>query len=169
MKQAIEQGTVREKECAKVFIDCEDAMAVCDIDQFKRHAGGAFHGIFIAAGRAEAAMTAEGNKLEFTAVRTVPLFDEYDKPTRTMLTSEESFNRSTNVVKDKKTGKPRLLTPIECERIQGFPSDWTKECLVNGEKVEMPANKRRFMMGNALVVNLVNQMEKQLSQIFDAE
>ena len=70
MKQAIEQGTVREKECAKVFIDCEDAMAVCDIDQFKRHAGGAFHGIFIAAGRAEAAMTAEGNKLEFTAVRT---------------------------------------------------------------------------------------------------
>ena len=73
------------------------------------------------------------------------------------------------MVKDKKTGKPRLLTPIECERIQGFPSDWTKECLVNGEKVEMPANKRRFMMGNALVVNLVNQMEKQLSQIFDAE
>ena len=70
MKQAIEQGTVREKECAKVFIDCEDAMAVCDIDQFKRHAGGAFHGIFIAAGRAEAAVTAEGNKLEFTAVRT---------------------------------------------------------------------------------------------------
>ena len=40
---------------------------------------------------------------------------------------------------------------------------------MNGEKVEMPANKRRFMMGNALVVNLVNQMEKQLSQIFDAE
>ena len=99
----------------------------------------------------------------------VPLFDEYDKPARTMLTSEGSFNRSTHVVKDKKTGKPRLLTPIECERIQGFPSDWTKECLVNGEKVEMPANKRRFIMGNALVVNLVNQMEKQLSQIFDAE
>lgn len=99
----------------------------------------------------------------------VPLFDEYDKPARTMLTSEGSFNRSTHVVKDKVTGKPRLLTPIECERIQGFPSDWTKECLVNGEKVEMPANKRRFMMGNALVVNLVNQMEKQLSQIFEAE
>ena len=70
MKQAIEQGTVREKECAKVLIDCEDAMAVCNIDQFKRHAGGAFHGIFISAGRAEAAMTAEGNKFELTAVRT---------------------------------------------------------------------------------------------------
>ncbi len=99
----------------------------------------------------------------------VALFDEYDKPARTMLTSEGSFNRSTHVVKDKKTGAPRLLTPIECERIQGFPSDWTKECLVNGEKVEMPANKRRFMMGNALVVNLIGQMEKQLAEIIEAE
>ena len=99
----------------------------------------------------------------------VPLFDEYDKPARTMLTSEGSFNRSTHVVKDKKSGKPRLLTPAECERIQGFPSEWTKECLVEGEKVEMPDNKRRFMMGNALVVNLVNQMEGQLSKIFDEE
>jgi DNA (cytosine-5)-methyltransferase 1 len=99
----------------------------------------------------------------------VPLFDAYDKPARTMLTSEGSFNRSTHVVKDKLTGKPRLLTPAECERIQGFPTDWTKECLVNGEKLEMPDNKRRFMMGNALVVNLVNQMETQLSEIIEAE
>ena len=86
-----------------------------------------------------------------------------------MLTSEGSFNRSTHVVKDKKTGKPRLLTPAECERIQGFPSDWTRECLVDGEKVEMPDNKRRFMMGNALVVNLIAQMEPQLEKIFEAE
>ncbi len=99
----------------------------------------------------------------------VSLFDEYDKPARTMLTSEGSFNRSTHVLKDKKTGRPRLLTPIECERIQGFPSDWTKECLVDGEIVEMPVNKRRFMMGNALVVNLVNQMEPLLAQIIEEE
>ena len=33
----------------------------------------------------------------------------------------------------------------------------------------MPVHKRRFMMGNALVVNLINQMEPQLSAIFDAE
>lgn len=99
----------------------------------------------------------------------VPMIDEYDKPARTMLTSEGSFNRTTHIVRDKKTGKIRLLTPIEVERIQGFPSDWTKECLVDGEIVEMPVHKRRFMMGNALVVNLINQMEAQLSDIFDAE
>lgn len=99
----------------------------------------------------------------------VPLFDEYNKPARTMLTSEGSFNRSTHLVKDKKTGNARLLTPIECERIQGFPSDWTKECLVNGEIVEMPVNKRRFMMGNALVVNLIEQMESTLANIIKVE
>ena len=99
----------------------------------------------------------------------VAMIDSYDKPARTMLTSEGSFSRTTHIVKDKMTGKIRLLTPIEMERIQGFPIDWTKECLVNGEKIEMPVNKRRFMMGNALVVNLVNQMEGQLSEIFDNE
>lgn len=99
----------------------------------------------------------------------VAMIDEYDKPARTMLTSEGSFNRSTHIVRDKKTGDIRLLTPIEMERIQGFPSDWTAECLVDGEKIAMPVNKRRFMMGNALVVNLVNQMEAQLAEIFDKE
>lgn len=99
----------------------------------------------------------------------VPMIDEYDKPARTMLTSEGSFSRTTHIVRDKKTGKIRLLTPVEMERIQGFPSNWTEECLVEGEKVAMPVNKRRFMMGNALVVNLVQQMETQLSDIFDNE
>ena len=99
----------------------------------------------------------------------VSMIDEYDKPARTMLTSEGSFNRSTHIVRDKKTGDIRLLTPIEVERIQGFPSDWTKECLVDGTIVEMPVHKRRFMMGNALVVDLIKQMEPQLDDIIDSE
>ncbi|MCR5324120.1 MAG: DNA (cytosine-5-)-methyltransferase [Lachnospiraceae bacterium] len=99
----------------------------------------------------------------------IPMVDEYDKPARTMLTSEGSFSRTTHIVRDKKTGRIRLLAPTECERIQGFPSDWTKECLVDGSKVEMPLNKRRFMMGNALVVDLVAQMEPILSKIFEKE
>ena len=97
------------------------------------------------------------------------MIDVYEKPVRTMLTGEGSFNRSTHIVKDKKTGLIRLLTPVEMERSQGFPDNWTKESLVDGELVEMPLNKRRFMMGNALVVNLVKQMEGHLSEIFDAE
>lgn len=99
----------------------------------------------------------------------IAMIDSYDKPARTMLTSEGSFSRTTHIVKDKKTGRIRLLTPIEMERIQGFPTNWTKDCLVDGQIVEMPVKKRRFMMGNALVVNLIKQMEPVLSKIFDEE
>ena len=97
------------------------------------------------------------------------MVDAYDKPARTMLTSEGSFSRTTHIVKDKMSGRIRLLTPMEAERIQGFPTDHTKYCLVKDEIVEMPVNKRRFMMGNALVVNLVEQMEKELASIFEME
>lgn len=99
----------------------------------------------------------------------IEMLDSYDKPARTMLTSEGSFSRTTHIVKDKKSGKIRLLTAAEAERIQGFPTDHTKYCLVNGNVVEMPVNKRRFMMGNALVVNLIEDMEQTLNTIFNNE
>lgn len=99
----------------------------------------------------------------------IPMIDSYDKPARTMLTSEGSFSRTTHIVRDRYTGEVRLLTATETERIQGFPTDHTKECLVDGKIIEMPVNKRRFMMGNALVVNLIVDMEKTLSLIFDSE
>lgn len=99
----------------------------------------------------------------------ISMIDQYDKPARTMLTSEGSFSRTTHIVKDKVTGEIRLLTACEAERIQGFPTDHTKYCLVNGERVEMPINKRRFMMGNALVVDLIKDMEKTLDKIFEEE
>ena len=99
----------------------------------------------------------------------ISMIDQEDKPARTMLTSEGGFSRTTHIVKDKMTGRVRLLTATEAERIQGFPTDHTKYCLVKGETVEMPLRKRRFMMGNALVVNLVADMEKTLNQIFEKE
>lgn len=84
-----------------------------------------------------------------------------------MLTSEGSFSRTTHVVKDMKTGQLRFLTPTETERIQGFPTNHTKYCQVGDQVIEMPINKRRFMMGNALVVDLIKDMEKTLEKIFD--
>ncbi len=99
----------------------------------------------------------------------VPMIDAYNKPARTMLTSEGGFSRTTHIVEDRQSGKIRLLTAVEAERIQGFPDDYTRFCLMNGKEVEVPLNKRRFMMGNALVVDLIKQMEPMLSRIFDEE
>lgn len=99
----------------------------------------------------------------------IPMIDAADKPARTMLTSEGSFSRTTHIVKDKVSGRIRLLTAEETERIQGFPTGHTQYCMVGDEVVEMPTNKRRFMMGNALVVNLIKQMEPVLDCIITNE
>lgn len=45
-------------------------MAVLDIKEFKRHRGSPVDGIHVAAGRAEAGMTAERNKFEIPTART---------------------------------------------------------------------------------------------------
>ncbi len=111
---------------------------------------------------------ANGHKYVFSE-GPISMIDGYDKPARTMLTSEGGFSRTTHIVKDKQSGKIRLLTAEETERIQGFPTNHTKYVLMNDEVVEMPLNKRRFMMGNALVVDLVKVMEKELDKIFSKE
>lgn len=87
--------------------------------------------------------------------------DSIDKPARTMLTSEASKNRSTHVVSDIETGRLRILTPLECERINGFPDNWTN--------TGMTQSFRYFCMGNALVVNLIEHMGRKLHQIVSNE
>ncbi len=86
--------------------------------------------------------------------------DPLDKPSRTMLTSESSLNRSSHIIFDEKIKSYRTLTPIEAERLNGFPDNWT----------ESLSDKRRFfMMGNALVTGLVNQMAKELFKKVELE
>ena len=95
--------------------------------------------------------------------------DPLDRPGRTMLTSESTKNRSTHVVADRSTGRLRLLTEIEAERLQGFDDDWTKYCLMDNEVVEMPSRMRYFCMGNALVVPMITRMGTVLDTIVAAE
>ena len=68
MKETVQEGAVLKKKVAEIFINGKNAMAVLDIDEFKRDTGGAFHSIFVSAGRAKAAVTTKRNKLEITTV-----------------------------------------------------------------------------------------------------
>lgn len=83
--------------------------------------------------------------------------DSLDLPGRTMLTSEASINRSTHVIEDMETGNLRFITPVEAERLQSFPDNWTN--------TGMPLKRRYFMMGNALVTQIINRLENDLSNI----
>ena len=91
----------------------------------------------------------------------MPFPDNLDAPARTMLTSESGVSRTTHVIEDFKTKKLRLLTPKECERINGFPDDWTN--------TGMSDKKRYFMMGNALVVGVIERIGKEIENIIDSE
>jgi hypothetical protein len=64
MEKTIEETSVFKEKLTKIFINCEDTMPVGDLDQFKRHAGGAFHGILVTARWTESTVTTEGNKLQ---------------------------------------------------------------------------------------------------------
>ena len=87
--------------------------------------------------------------------------DPWDRPGRTMLTSESALNRSTHVVSDPGTGRLRLLTPVEAERLQGFDDEWTN--------TGMPDRMRYFCMGNALVVPMITRMGRVLDTIIAEE
>lgn len=88
-------------------------------------------------------------------------YDDLSLPARTMLTSEGTTNRSTHIILDSSTNKLRILTPIECERINQFPDNWTN--------TGMPEKRRYFMMGNALVCGIINKLGKEISLIIDKE
>lgn len=58
-------------------------------------------------------------------------------------------------------GSIRRLTPRECERLQGFPDDWTLNRLVSLQK-DMADNQRYKMLGNAVTTNVVTAIGKRI-------
>ena len=56
----------------------------------------------------------------------------------------------------------RRLTPIECERLQGFPDNWTK---TGKELGEISDSQRYKMCGNAVTVNVVEAVAKNIKKV----
>jgi DNA (cytosine-5)-methyltransferase 1 len=83
--------------------------------------------------------------------------DPVHQPSRTILTGEGGVtpSRFKHVI-DAGNGQLRRLTPLELERLNGFPDDWTN--------TGMPDGRRAFMMGNALVVGLVERVGRALAE-----
>ncbi len=103
----------------------------------------------------------EGFKYTFSEGGMV--FPDYlDQPSRTIITGEGGTapSRFKHVVKTK-SGRYRRLMPIELERMNMFPDNHTLH-------PEVTDGRRAFLMGNALVCGVVEQIGKSLYQfIFD--
>lgn len=90
--------------------------------------------------------------------------DDISLPGRTMLTSEGTINRSTHFLKI--NNRYRLITPVEAERLQDFPDDWTKyKKTADGQIVEVSDRMRMFFMGNALVTEIVKRIGDEIQNI----
>ena len=71
----------------------------------------------------------------------------------------------------------RRLTPIECERLQGFPDNWTSEKMelilegnewkATGKVVKQADGPRYKQMGNAITVNVGAWIGKQIGKVLD--
>jgi len=60
----------------------------------------------------------------------------------------------------------RRLTPIECERLQGFPDDHTSFGNYDGEVKPMSRNQRYKQCGNAVTVDVVQAVAEQVKPLF---
>ena len=88
--------------------------------------------------------------------------DYLDQPSRTIITGEGGTapSRFKHVVKTK-SGRYRRLLPIELERMNMFPDNHTLH-------PDVSDGRRAFLMGNALVCGIVEQIGKSLYQfIYD--
>ena len=87
--------------------------------------------------------------------------DPLNLPSRTILTGEggSSPSRFRHVICSI-DGRLRRLTPMELERLNGFPDDWTSG---------YSDGKRAFMMGNSLVVGAIRRIANEIkNEIFSA-
>ena len=89
--------------------------------------------------------------------------DSLEKPSRTILTGEggSSPSRFKHIIKTE--SGYRRLTPVELERLNGFPDDWTK---FDADGNQLSDARRAFFMGNALVVGLIEMVGRELKERF---
>ena len=87
--------------------------------------------------------------------------DLLTNPSRTILTAEggNTPSRFKHIIKTK--NGYRRLTPIELERLNGFPDNWTQK---DAQDKVVADSKRAFFMGNALVVGLIERVGRVLAK-----
>jgi len=118
----------------------------------------------------------EANENSFKQTKKLP-----EPISNTLRTNYSNGKSNETYVGEGEEIKIRRLTPTECERLQGFPDDWTKEGLVkedvintdnalfkhmNGIKIlettDISDTQRYKMCGNAVTINVVKEIIKKI-------
>lgn len=92
------------------------------------------------------------------------LYDSLDEPSRTIITGEggKSASRMKHLIQTA-NGESRRLIPVELERLNMFPDNFTAIGLYeSGEEYQVLDTRRAFLMGNAMVTGIVAKLGKSL-------
>jgi DNA (cytosine-5)-methyltransferase 1 len=89
-------------------------------------------------------------------------FEYNKKGTSNALTSDVTMN-----MVQEPSYRIRRLTPIECERLQGFPDNHTSKGIYDGEVKEMSNTQRYKQCGNAVTVDVVQAIANKLHPLFE--
>jgi len=132
----------RENVGEELWAIYEDCMASMDQDKWDRHEG--------------RFTELEGEDGPYRYVEgAIANPDRLDKASRTVVTAEigSSPSRMRHIIEQ--DGVRRRLMPIELERLNQFPDNWTR---IDG----IADSKRGFLMGNALVVGVIDRLREPL-------
>jgi len=80
---------------------------------------------------------------------------------RTILRGYKNSSSTGSFIKTK-SNKIRYLTEIECERLQGFPDNWTQYGDYNGAIKPIAKTQRYKLIGNAVTVDIVEFIAKKI-------
>ena len=100
---------------------------------------------------------------------------ELNEVSPTLKAETKQGDTEVNVVKENLT--VRRLTPKECERLQGFPDEWTIERMElelvdnewkpTGKVIKQTDGPRYKQMGNAVTVNVAHWLGKRMRKVID--
>ena len=104
-------------------------------------------------------LATEGDSINLTAINSITRRERVGKQ------KAETLDTLCEQAVVEPTYRIRRLTPIECERLQGFPDNHTQYGIYDGEVKEMSNTQRYKQCGNAVTVDVVQAIAERLKPI----
>jgi DNA (cytosine-5)-methyltransferase 1 len=83
-----------------------------------------------------------------------------DKTSQTLSSSASDINHTGGIIQN---ARVRRLTPVECERLQGFPDNFSN--IPYRKKEESPDGPRYKALGNSMAVPVMAWIGKRIQEV----
>ena len=112
-------------------------------------------------------LVCEANNMEFSAQR----IDEYKQSDQASTLAHRMYRSATDLITEgdeNVNSVVRRLTPLECERLQGMPDNWSKYGInEKGEVYELSDTARYKLQGNGIATPFWRWMLKRISAQYE--